>query len=452
MNPMNLTNEQMMIAAAGVLALAFLIAWLLSLRTSARLRVENAAAIQRQDALRVEKEQAVANAQKLHEQDSRNWQEKLRLLNDAHEREKREQENRWNESRKAMVEQFKTLATDTLTERSKQLKQANGEQMDAIIKPLQKQLEGLGKAVADAREAESKNKASLDAVIREMMKQTQKIGTDAVNLTHALKGDSKKQGDWGEMILEQMLENSGLKRGEHYVIQEEVRDEDNHRLRPDVVVRFPRERSVIIDSKVSLTAYARYMAADSDAERDAALKEHVASVRRHVEELATKDYSRVVQDSIGYVLMFIPNEASYIAAVQAQPELTNEAYRRRVLIVSPTNLLMALQLAFNLWQNEARVQNVEAIFDRAGKLYDKYAEFYTTFQEVGKKLDSAAKSFQGANNLLHAGPGNFVRQVAMLQEMGAQPKAKSVSTLQEGLANFESNPTLPLPQKEEQEG
>ncbi|MCQ2367118.1 MAG: DNA recombination protein RmuC, partial [Akkermansia sp.] len=136
----------------------------------------------------------------------------------------------------------------------------------------------------------------------------------------------------------------------------------------------------------------------------------------------------------------------------AQPELTNEAYRRGVLIVSPTNLLMALQLAYNLWQNEARVQNVEAIFDRAGKLYDKYAEFYATFQEVGKKLDSAAKSFQGANNLLHAGSGNFVRQVAMLQEMGAQPKAKSVSTLQEGLANFESNPTLPLPQKEEQEG
>lgn len=437
MNPMNLTNEQMMIAAAGVLALAFLIAWLLSLRTSAKLRVENAAAIQRQDALRVEKEQAVANAQKLHEQDSRNWQEKLRLLNDAHEREKREQESRWNESRKAMVEQFKTLATDTLTERSKQLKQANGEQMDAIIKPLQKQLEGLGKAVADAREAESKNKASLDAVIREMMKQTQKIGTDAVNLTHALKGDSKKQGDWGEMILEQMLENSGLKRGEHYVIQEEVRDEDNHRLRPDVVVRFPRERSVIIDSKVSLTAYARYMAADNDAERDAALKEHVASVRKHVDELATKDYSRVVQDSIGYVLMFIPNEASYIAAVQAQPELTNEAYRRGVLIVSPTNLLMALQLAFNLWQNEARVQNVEAIFKRAGDLYNKFSDFYSSFEDVGKKLTDATRAFNQAEDRLCRGKGNFVRQVDMLREMGARPKPDKLLKTQDEPAELE---------------
>lgn len=437
MNPMNLTNEQMMIAAAGVLALAFLIAWLLSLRTSAKLRVENAAAIQKQDALRVEKEQAVANAQKLHEQDSRNWQEKLRLLNDAHEREKREQENRWNESRKAMVEQFKTLATDTLTERSKQLKQANGEQMDAIIKPLQKQLEGLGKAVADAREAESKNKASLDAVIREMMKQTQKIGTDAVNLTHALKGDSKKQGDWGEMILEQMLENSGLKRGEHYVIQEEVRDEDNHRLRPDVVVRFPRERSVVIDSKVSLTAYARYMAADNDAERDAVLKEHVASVRKHVDELATKDYSRVVQDSIGYVLMFIPNEASYIAAVQAQPELTNEAYRRGVLIVSPTNLLMALQLAFNLWQNEARVQNVEAIFKRAGDLYNKFSDFYSSFEDVGKKLSDATRAFNQAEDRLCRGKGNFVRQVDMLREMGARPKQDKLLKTQDEPAEIE---------------
>lgn len=437
MNPMNLTNEQMMIAAAGVLALAFLIAWLLSLRTSAKLRVENAAAIQRQDALREEKEQAVANAQKLHEQDSKNWQEKLRLLNDAHEREKREQENRWNESRKAMVEQFKTLATDTLTERSKQLKQANGEQMDAIIKPLQKQLEGLGKAVADAREAESKNKASLDAVIREMMKQTQKIGTDAVNLTHALKGDSKKQGDWGEMILEQMLENSGLKRGEHYVIQEEVRDEDNHRLRPDVVVRFPRERSVVIDSKVSLTAYARYMAADNDAEREAALKEHVASVRKHVDELAAKDYSRVVQDSIGYVLMFIPNEASYIAAVQAQPELTNEAYRRGVLIVSPTNLLMALQLAFNLWQNEARVQNVEAIFKRAGDLYNKFSDFYSSFEDVGKKLTDATRAFNQAEDRLCRGKGNFVRQVDMLREMGARPKQDKLLKTQDEPAEIE---------------
>ena len=422
MNPMNLTHEQMMIAAAGVLALAFLIAWLLSLRTSAKLRVENAAAIQKQDAIRQEMEQAVANARKLHEQDNRNWQEKLQLLKNSHEREKLELERRWNEGRKAMVDQFKTLATDTLIERSKQLKMANNEQMDAIIKPLKEQLVGLGKAVADAREAESKNKASLDAVIREMMQQTRQIGTDAVNLTHALKGDSKKQGDWGEMILEQMLENSGLKRGEHYVIQEEVRDEDNRRLRPDVVVRFPRERSVIIDSKVSLTAYARYMAADNDAERDAALKEHVASVRKHVDELATKDYSRVVQDSIGYVLMFIPNEASYIAAVQAQPELTNEAYRRGVLIVSPTNLLMALQLAYNLWQNEAREQNVEAIFKRAGDLYNKFSDFYSSFEDVGKKLTDATRAFNQAEDRLCRGKGNFVRQVDMLREMGARPK------------------------------
>ena len=361
----------------------------------------------------------------------------LQLTRETHARETQELERRWNEGRKAMVAQFKSLAADTLAERGRQLKQANNEQMNAIIKPLQSQLEGLGRAVADARAAEAKNKASLDAVIREMMQQTQKIGTDAVNLTHALKGDSKKQGDWGEMILEQMLENSGLKRGEHYVIQEEVRDEDNLRLRPDVVVRFPRERSVVIDSKVSLTAYARYMAADNDAERDAALKEHVASVRKHVDELATKDYSRVVQDSIGYVLMFIPNEASYIAAVQAQPELTNEAYRRGVLIVSPTNLLMALQLAFNLWQNEARVQNVEAIFKRAGDLYNKFSDFYSSFEDVGKKLTDATRAFNQAEDRLCRGKGNFVRQVDMLREMGARPKPDKLLKTQDEPAELE---------------
>lgn len=408
MTPENLVNlacEHAVTLILGGLALIFLFCWLLTAVKAAQRRAF--------------------------------MERELQLTRETHARETQELERRWNEGRKAMVDQFKSLAADTLAERGRQLKQANNEQMSAIIKPLQSQLEGLGRAVADARAAEAKNKASLDAVIREMMKQTQKIGTDAVNLTHALKGDSKKQGDWGEMILEQMLENSGLKRGEHYVIQEEVRDEDNHRLRPDVVVRFPRERSVVIDSKVSLTAYARYMAADNDAERDAALKEHVASVRKHVDELATKDYSRVVQDSIGYVLMFIPNEASYIAAVQAQPELTNEAYRRGVLIVSPTNLLMALQLAFNLWQNEARVQNVEAIFKRAGDLYNKFSDFYSSFEDVGKKLTDATRAFNQAEDRLCRGKGNFVRQVDMLREMGARPKQDKLLKTQDEPAELE---------------
>ena len=408
MTPENLVNlacEHAVTLILGGLALVFLFCWILTAVKAAQRRAF--------------------------------MERELQLTREIHARETQELERRWNEGRKAMVAQFKSLAADTLAERGRQLKQANNEQMSAIIKPLQSQLEGLGRAVADARAAEAKNKASLDAVIREMMQQTRQIGTDAVNLTHALKGDSKKQGDWGEMILEQMLENSGLKRGEHYVIQEEVRDEDNHRLRPDVVVRFPRERSVVIDSKVSLTAYARYMAADNDAERDAALKEHVASVRKHVDELAAKDYSRVVQDSIGYVLMFIPNEASYIAAVQAQPELTNEAYRRGVLIVSPTNLLMALQLAFNLWQNEARVQNVEAIFKRAGDLYNKFSDFYSSFEDVGKKLTDATRAFNQAEDRLCRGKGNFVRQVDMLREMGARPKQDKLLKTQDEPAELE---------------
>lgn len=408
MTPENLVNlacEHAVTLILGGLALVFLFCWLLTAVKAAQRRAF--------------------------------MERELQLTRETHARETQELERRWNEGRKAMVAQFKSLAADTLAERGRQLKQANNEQMSAIIKPLQSQLEGLGRAVADARAAEAKNKASLDAVIREMMKQTQKIGTDAVNLTHALKGDSKKQGDWGEMILEQMLENSGLKRGEHYVIQEEVRDENNRRLRPDVVVRFPRERSVVIDSKVSLTAYARYMAADNDDEREAALKEHVASVRKHVDELAAKDYSRVVQDSIGYVLMFIPNEASYIAAVQAQPELTNEAYRRGVLIVSPTNLLMALQLAFNLWQNEARVQNVEAIFKRAGDLYNKFSDFYSSFEDVGKKLTDATRAFNQAEDRLCRGKGNFVRQVDMLREMGARPKQDKLLKTQDEPAEIE---------------
>lgn len=362
----------------------------------------------------------------LHEQECRHLHGQLAQAQESHRRELAEQERRWEESRKAMTEQFKTLAGEVLAERSTQLKADNGEQMGNILRPLREQLEGLGKMVRETREADAAGKASLETVMREMMAQTRRIGEDAVNLTHALKGDSKKQGDWGEMILESLLEGSGLERGVHYAVQESVRTEQGELLRPDVVVHFPNAKSVIIDSKVSLTDYVRFAEAEDETARKAALKAHIASVRKHVEELAAKQYDKHVKEAIGYVLMFIPNEASYIAAVREDPTLIHDAFRRQILVVSPTNLLMALQLAYNLWQNDKQQKNVEEICACATKLYEKFSDFHTAFSAVGDKLKAAQDTFETARKRLSEGKGNYLGRVDRLRALGISPNPKKL--------------------------
>lgn len=386
---------------------------------------------QEKEALLQQHSRELEYTRRLHEQEMTALNTRLKEQREEEQRRGQEQERRYEESRKAMVDQFKTLAGEVLNERAKQLKNDNGEQMDAILTPLREQLEGLGKAVTASRTESAANKAALESTIREMMLQTQQIGKEAVNLTNALKGNSKTQGDWGEMILERMLEQSGLQRDVHYSIQESVRDENAKIYRPDVILRFPRERSVIIDSKVSLNAYAEYTAATDEAARQSALKAHLLSVRKHIDELAAKDYGKVVKDSIGYVLMFIPNEASYITAVQAQADLPLYAFRQGVLMVSPTNLLMAIQLADNLWRNEAQVQNVEAIYDRATQLYEKFQGFQADFINAGEKMRAALAAYDAADNKLSAGRGNFVRQVEMLRDLGVKPNPKKRLVLQD---------------------
>ncbi|MCQ2365232.1 MAG: DNA recombination protein RmuC [Akkermansia sp.] len=413
----------LLLAAAAALLAA---AWYRALQSRHRCERELAEQRRQNTFLQEQHRRETEQTALLHEKECAHLREQLTQAQDNHRREQAEQERRWEESRKAMTEQFKTLAGEVLAERSKQLKTDNGEQMGNILRPLREQLEGLGKMVRETREADAAGKASLETVMREMMDQTRRIGRDAVNLTHALKGDSKKQGDWGEMILESILEGSGLERGVHYVVQESVTTEENARLRPDVIVRFPNERSVVIDSKVSLVDYARYMEAEDETARKTALKAHIASVRKHIEELADKQYDKHVKEAIGYVLMFIPNEASYIAAVREDPNLTHDAFRRQVLLVSPTNLLMALQLAYNLWQNEKQQKNVEEICACATKLYEKFYDFHAAFSAVGDKLKAAQDSFETAQKRLNEGKGNYLSRVDKLRALGISPNPKKL--------------------------
>lgn len=342
-----------------------------------------------------------------------------------HEQKLRKEETaKLEQMQEAHFSRFRNLAGEIMEENTGKLKASNKEYMDALLAPLREQLEHLGKAVTDTNRTAAGNKASLEAAIKAMMEKTESLGRDAENLTLALRGNTKKQGDWGEMILERMLEESGLRRNEEYYVQENHKTEEGRDVRPDVVIRFPENKCVIVDSKVSLTAYALSVAAEHDAERTNHLRAHVASIRKHIDELAGKDYSASVKGSISYVLMFIPNEASYMAALQTEPALPMEAYRKKIVLISPSNLLMALQLAYNLWQKERQTRNVENIIDRASKLYDKLATVQESLEKVGKGIDQAHDAYSLALKQLFHGRGCYAKQLADLRQMGISPNKR----------------------------
>ena len=348
------------------------------------------------------------------------------------------------EMQRMTIEQQK-VAAEQLAAKQSALQENNRLQMDELLKPIKEQFADFKKSVEESKTQNEVNKKELQNTFEATMKlfqqeqqqavlnlkeQTEKIGSDAANLTKALKGDSKMQGDWGEMVLETILENSGLRKDEEFFIQENTKDEEGKNYRPDVIVRFPEGRSVVIDSKVSLTAYSDALAAEDEAEQERLMKAHALSVRKHIDELAAKDYSKLVDDAIGFVLMFIPNETSYIAAMKQQPDLSRYAYQKKIIIISPSNLLMALQLAYNLWQYDRQNKNVEKIVKTAADLYDKVAGFEDTFMGIGDLITRLSGTFDKAKKQLYDGTGNVMRRVESLKGLGVTPK-KQIKELEE---------------------
>ena len=369
-------------------------------------------------------------AEKLRAESNQQWAQKLESL-------KQEMHRMTIEQQKAAAEQ--------LAAKQSALQENNRLQMDELLKPIKEQFADFKKSVEESKTQNEVNKKELQSTFEATMKlfqqeqqqavtslkeQTSKIGSDAANLTKALKGDSKMQGDWGEMVLETILENSGLRKDEEFFIQENTKDENGKNFRPDVIVRFPEGRSVVIDSKVSLTAYTDALAAETDEERDRLMKSHAQSVRKHIDELAEKDYSKLVEDAIGFVLMFIPNETSYIAAMKQQPDLSRYAYQKKIIIISPSNLLMALQLAYNLWQYDRQNKNVEKIVKTAADLYDKVATFEDTFTGIGDLITRLSGIYDKARKQLYDGTGNVMRRVESLKNLGVTPK-KQIKALEE---------------------
>jgi DNA recombination protein RmuC len=258
----------------------------------------------------------------------------------------------------------------------------------------------------------------------------QRITEEASALTNALKGDNKKQGNWGEVILERILKESGLREGHEFETQVSAQSEQGRRLQPDVVVHLPNDKDVIIDSKVSLAAYEQYFNCDDDASRKQYLSAHVASIKGHIKGLGAKEYQSLKGlRTLDYVLLFIPIEPAFLLAIEEEPDLVSLALNHNIMLVSPTNLLVALRTINNIWQYEYQNQNAQLIAEQAGKLYDKFVGFVSDIEKIGKALDTAHGSYDAAMNKLSSGRGNLVRQVEKFREMGVQPNKRLDSTL-----------------------
>jgi DNA recombination protein RmuC len=337
--------------------------------------------------------------------------------------------------RNQLNKDFQVLANQILEEKTMRFTTTNRENMEAILKPLNEKLVEFKTKVEETYDKESKQRFSLEERIRELVALNNQISEDANNLTKALKGNNKVQGNWGEMILESILEKSGLKKGEEYYVQETLRDEygntlrghEGNRMQPDIIVEYPGGRKIIIDSKVSLAAYVKYVETGEDEIKTVAEKEHLLSVKQHIDELSKKAYQDHIE-SLDFVMMFIPNEPAYILAMQLDSTLWDYAYRKRILLISPTNLIASLKVVADLWKREYQSRNAIEIAKRGAALYDKFAGFVDTLQDVGKNIDRTQKAYDKAFSQLKDGNGNLIRQAEMLKELGIKAQKELPST------------------------
>lgn len=326
--------------------------------------------------------------------------------------------------------EFENIAARILETKTEKFTKLNKENLSAILEPLGKNIEEFKKTVNETYVKESRERFSLGEKVKELALLNQQISEEAKNLTRALKGESKTQGLWGEMILETILEKSGLRKDEEYFMEYQLMDQhgnplrtdsEGKKMRPDAVIKYPDNRSVIIDSKVSLTAFTRYSDSTSPEEQKTALAGHVASVKAHIDELNCKGYDDY-DKALDFVMMFIPSEPAYIAVMQGDPELWNYAYSKRILLLSPTNLITSLKLIVDLWKREYQNRNAQQIAERGAKLYDKFTGFVENLKEIGKHLDKAKGVYEESFSQLSAGKDNLVLQATKLKTLGIKNK------------------------------
>ena len=338
--------------------------------------------------------------------------------NSAHER-----QTILEQSEQRLTTQFENLANRIFEHSGKKIEQQNKQSLDFLLSPLKEQLEGFKKQVQYSFGQEAKERHTLTHEIRNLQQLNELMTKEAINLTNALKGNNKTQGNWGEFILSQILDNSGLRLGYEYETQVNLTNDDNRRLQPDVIVHLPQGGDVVIDSKVTLVAYERYFNGEDDVIKAKAMSDHLIAVRNHLKQLSQKDYHKLIGiNSLDYILMFIPVEPAFLCAIDQDPSLINDALKNNIMIVSPTTLLVALRTIHNLWRFEYQNRNAELIADRASKLYDKVRGFVEDMENLGNCIDKAQQTFQSSMNKLSKGRGNVIGQIEKFRELGVEVK------------------------------
>ncbi|AQQ70147.1 DNA recombination protein RmuC [Limihaloglobus sulfuriphilus] len=355
-----------------------------------------------------------------------------------------EKQKNLEDIKKEFTAEFKILAGSIMEDNSKKFTEQNKTGIDAILKPLSEKIKEFEKRINETHDTNLKDRGKLINELQNLQKLNKQLTEDAENLTTALKGKAKVQGNWGEMILERIFEAAGLESPREYERQFSTTNQDGKRYQPDFIVHLPQNRDVIIDSKVSLKAYEQYCSAESDAQQEKALKEHINSVKRHIKELADKDYSNLQGiKNLDDLLMFIPIESACSLAVQNAPEIIDMAISSNILIATPTNLMASLRVIKNLWRQDKQNRNAIEIADEAGKLHDKFVAFYNDMEKLGSNLSTAEKSYNAAINKLKTGRGNIVARTVKLKELGAKTsKAVSADLIEDAL----ENDTKELPQ------
>nr|WP_255538729.1 DNA recombination protein RmuC [Polynucleobacter sp. Latsch14-2] len=333
-----------------------------------------------------------------------------------------------NEAKEALTNQFKNLANEILEDKSKRFTEQNAASLDALLKPLQTKLTEFKEQVNNSYGNEARERFALKSEIERLANLNLRMSDETRSLTQALKGDSKVQGNWGELVLESILESSGLRKGEEYLVQDSHTQTDGSRLQPDVVVKLPEGRSLVVDSKVSITAYARHAQTTDPVVAEQELAAHIQSLRQHIQGLSGKNYSSLYGiGSVDFVLMFVPIEPAFLLALKTAPNLYQEALAKNIVLVCPSTLMATLRTVAHLWRQDHQNRNALEIAKQCGTLYDKFVGFVDDLEKLGQRLDQAQTSYHDAFNKLKSGKGNLIRTAEKVRELGVKP-SKNIST------------------------
>jgi len=372
-----------------------------------------------QSSLHVEKENLQIQTQLTNQLTNQNaiLSERLTNLSKTHE----EKLELLEQSKEQMKLEFKDLAANILENNSKKFSNQNQDNMSKMLEPMKEQFNNFKKQINDVYINEAKDRSALQAEIKSIKEINEQMSKDAKNLTNALKGESKTQGVWGEMILESVLENSGLKLGEQYEREVSLEHEsDGSRYRPDVIVHLPNTRDIVIDAKNSLTAYEQYSSSSNDEDREKFASLHVASMKKHIKELSEKDYTNLKGvESLDFIFMFVPIESALLMAMEYDSTLFDHAFKKNVILVGPTTLMVSLRAVENSWKYEDQKKNAQEIAKRAGLLYDKFVGFVESVEKLGKQITTVQKTYDEAHSKMHSGSGSITSQFMKLEKLGA---------------------------------